>query len=114
MNEIYSNIIYVSNNYGLEQLENHIWHQLRERLNFIKPKNLIVGNIYFDLGNIIAQTRDVQTALESYEAAKEYGFESELIDQRIEKLENLALKAKPNQLKEDTKDFIRDNFKILF
>ena len=34
--------------------------------------------------------------------------------QRIAEFEKLALKAKPNQLKEDTKDFIWDNFKILF
>ena len=102
------------NNYDLEELQNHIWHQLRERTTFVKPENEIVGNIYFDLGNILAQTRDVQAALESFEAAKEYGFESDLMTQRIAKFEKLALKAKPNQLKEDAKDFIRDNFKILF
>ncbi|MBL4669252.1 MAG: tetratricopeptide repeat protein [Flavobacteriales bacterium] len=102
------------NSYELEQLQSHIWHQLRERSNFVKPKNRIVGNIYFDLGNIIAQTRDVQAALESFEAAKEYGFESELMHQRNKEFEILALKAKPSQLKEDTKDFIRDNFKVLF
>jgi hypothetical protein len=102
------------NNYKLEQLQSHIWNQLRERSNFVTPKNKIVGNIYFDLGNIIAQTRDVQAALESFEAAKEYGFESELMHQRNKELEILALKAKPSQLKEDTKYFIRDNFKVLF
>ncbi len=102
------------NNYNLEELQNHIWHQLRERTTFVKPENEIVGNIYFDLGNILAQTRDVQAALESFEAAKEYGFESELMTQRIAEFEKLALKAKPNQLKEDAKDFIKDNFKILF
>lgn len=102
------------NNYDLEELQNHIWHQLRERTTFVKPENEIVGNIYFDLGNILAQTRDVQAALESFEAAKEYGFESDLMTQRVAEFEKLALKAKPNQLKEDAKDFIKDNFKILF
>lgn len=102
------------NNYDLEELQNHIWHQLRERTTFVKPENEIVGNIYFDLGNILAQTRDVQAALESFEAAKEYGFESDLMTQRIAEFEKLALKAKPNQLKEDAKDFIKDNLKILF
>jgi tetratricopeptide (TPR) repeat protein len=102
------------NNYDLEELREHIWHQLRERTTFVKPKNTIVGNLYFDLGNVLAQTRDVQAALESYESAKEYGYESKLMTKRINEFEKLALKAKPNQLKEDAKDFIRDNFKILF
>lgn len=102
------------NNYNLEELQNHIWHQLRERTTFVKPENEIVGNIYFDLGNILAQTRDIQVALESLEAATEYGFESDLMTQRIAEFEKLALKAKSNQLKEDAKDFIKDNFKILF
>ncbi|MEQ8219199.1 MAG: tetratricopeptide repeat protein [Arenibacter sp.] len=102
------------NQYDLEEFKNHIWHQLKERTTFVKPENEIVGNIYFDLGNILAQTRDVQAALESYKAAKEYGFESELMTQRIAEFEKLALKAKPHQFQEDTKDFIKDNFKILF
>lgn len=95
--------------YDLMKLQQHIWHQLRERTTFVKPKNLIVGNIYFDLGNVLAQTTDVQAALESYAAAKEYGFESELMEQRIDELEVLALKAKPNQLLEDLKDSVSKN-----
>ncbi len=100
--------------YDLKELREHIWHQLRERTTFVKPKNTVVGNIYFDLGNVLAQTRDVQAALESYEAATEYGFESELMNKRIKEFEKLALNAKPNQLIEDAQYFIRDNFKVLF
>jgi tetratricopeptide (TPR) repeat protein len=102
------------NKYDLEELRNHIWHQLSERTTFVKPQNEIVGNIYFDLGNVLAQTSDVQAALESYAAAKEYGFESELMNLRIKEFEKLASKAKPHQLKEEAKDFIKYNFKILF
>jgi len=99
--------------YNLEELKHHIWHQLKERTTFVKPKNEIVGNIYFDLGNILAQTNDVQAALESYEAAKMYGFDSELMNRRSKTFEKLAFKAKPYEQLEDLKDFIRDNFKIL-
>jgi len=99
------------NKYDLEEIQNHIRHQLKERTVFVKPKNVIVGNIYFDLGNILAQTRDVQAALESYEAAKEYGYESELMTSRIETLTKLANKA---ERKGKIIDFIKHNFKTIF
>ena len=103
-----------SKKYDLEKLKIHIWHQLQERTTFVKPKNKIVGNIYFDLGNILAQIRDVQTALESYEAAIEYGFESDLMNLRIKELNRLAAKAESSQLKEGLEDFLKSNVKILF
>jgi len=98
---------------NLGELEEHIWHQLRERTTFVKPKNEIVGNIYFDLGNVLSQTSYIQAALESYEAAKEYGFESELMNRRVEEFEKLALKAKSKQSKKDLKDFILPFFGLL-
>lgn len=101
------------NKYDLNKLSEHIWHQLKERSNFVNPKNKIVGNIYFDLGNILAQTVDVQTALQSYEAAKEYGFESALMDQRILEFEKLAKKAIPNETVEKLKTFLKKHFSII-
>ena len=100
--------------YNLEELKTHIWHQLRERLRFIRSPNKIVGNIYFDLGNTIAQEINVQTALESYAAAKEFGFESKLMEQRVLEMEKLALKAVPSQSVENIKEFIGGNFNTLF
>lgn len=94
------------NNYNLEELKEHIWHQLRERTIFVKPENTIVGNLYFDLGNILAQTTDVQAALESYEAAREYGFESELMNVRISELKSLAKRAEWTQA---TTGFLKQN-----
>lgn len=99
------------NDYDLNELENHIRHQLSERSNFVKPENKIVGNIYFDLGNILAQTLDVQSALESYEAAKEYGFETEILNQRIVALEKLTTKATDQK---NFIDFVKNNFIFLF
>ncbi|WP_196889855.1 tetratricopeptide repeat protein [Aureivirga sp. CE67] len=94
------------NNYDLEKLKDHIWHQLRERTAFVKPRNIIVGNLYFDLGNILAQIRDVEAALESYEAAREYGFESELMNDRISEFKSLAKKAERT---EATIGFVKQN-----
>lgn len=101
------------NKYDLNKLSGHIWHQLEERSNFVKPENKIVGNIYFDLGNILAQTVDVQTALQSYEAAEEYGFESALMDKRILEFKKLAQKAIPNETVEKLKSFLKKHFNII-
>lgn len=102
------------NKYDLDQLHEHIWHQLSERTSFVKPKNEIVGNIYFDLGNILAQTRNLESALESYEAAKEYGFQSELMNQRVATLEKMTTPAKIQNAREESKNFIMRNFEIFF
>lgn len=95
-------------NIDLENIEDQIYHQLEERLQFIEPKNLIVGNIYFDLGNIYALTKNVEAAIECYDEANKFGFESELmnirrnefvkiadgIDEKINKLQNSHIKVK--------------------
>ena len=101
-------------NYDLAELQEHVWHQLEERTFFVKPQNEIVGNIYFDLGNILAQTRDVQAALESYEAAKTYGFHSKLLEKRIRKLKRLDSKAGRYEIRDDLLRFIQDNFVFFF
>lgn len=99
------------NKYDLSELQRHIWLQLHERLKFVKPRNEIVGNLYFDFGNILAQTSNVQSALESYEAAREYGFESELMNKRTEAFEILDRKA---ELKGNFYEFVKDNVMVLF
>jgi hypothetical protein len=63
------------------------------------------------LGNILAQTRDVQAALESYEAAKEYGYESELMIRRIDEFNKLAKKA---ERKGKFMHFVKNNYKTIF
>lgn len=96
-------------NYDLRKLRNHIAHQLRERTRFVKPKNYTVGNIYFDYGNVIAQTRDVESALQSYDAALEYGFENSIISQRVSKLKKISTFKKLKIYKEEPREFLRDN-----
>ncbi len=99
-----------NNAYDLNVLLNHVKHQLRERTVFVKPKNKIVGNIYFDYGNMMALERDVETALESYKAAKEYGYSSELMDKRIKAMTLLILEATPSLFLGDVKDFLKKHF----
>lgn len=81
--------------YNLKQLAFHIEHQLKERITFVKPKNSIVGNIYFDLGNIFAQIYNVEAGLGCYYQAKKYGFDSDLLETRIKTLEKLSQNSKP-------------------
>jgi len=87
--------------YDLAELAQHLRYQLKERISFVPPPNLIVGSLYFDLGNVLAQTQDVETALVSYREAQKYGFTSALMSQRIEAFEELALKAVEKQNKRD-------------
>ncbi|UTW61586.1 tetratricopeptide repeat protein [bacterium SCSIO 12741] len=77
----------------LIELRDHLTIQLKERGYFVKPPNWIVGNIYFDYGNVIAQTLNVEAALESYEEAAKFGFHSPLMEKRENALQSLAWRA---------------------
>lgn len=101
------------NEYDLRELERHIEHQLRERTTFVKPKNQIVGNLYFDYSNIVAQTLNVESALESYALAQEYGFESELMTARIEAFEEMTGKAERLNLEENAKKYVSLNSEVI-
>lgn len=76
------------NDVKLAKLQDHIEHQLKERGNFVKPKNLIVGSLYNDLGDIMLLQKKLDEAEEMYSHAKEYGFESDLMNQRIDYILN--------------------------
>ncbi|HEY3401895.1 MAG TPA: tetratricopeptide repeat protein [Ohtaekwangia sp.] len=78
---------------NLEELEKQIRFQLSERMAFVKPKDVIVGQILFELGNVTALTHDVQTALAAYALAHDYGFESDLMSSRNLLFRVLAFKA---------------------
>ncbi len=83
----------IKTNTPLRDLEDQISFQLSERITFVKPKDIIVGQLYFNLGNIMAITKDVQTALIAYNLAKEYGYNSALMEKRISAFTFLAYKA---------------------
>jgi hypothetical protein len=51
-----------------------LYYQLNERVSFVKPKDKIVAQLLFDLGNISYLMREKEEAAETYKLAKEYGF----------------------------------------
>ena len=64
---------------NIVQVETQLYIQLVERMTFIKPKDPVVGRLLFDLGNVCAITKDLKSAIDIYQKAREYGFNSDLI-----------------------------------
>jgi tetratricopeptide (TPR) repeat protein len=78
---------------NLAEIEAQIRFQLGERMTFVKPKDIIVGQLLFDLGNISAIIHDLETSLELYALAKEFGYSSDLMEKRMQKFSSMTLKA---------------------
>lgn len=84
-------------------LRNHIYYQLNERLQFVNPKDLIVGKLLFELGNIVSLTDNITASLNLYRSAKAYGFDSSLMQKRYQyffKIEDQSLKEHNKSLHE--------------
>ena len=70
--------------YTVEEIQNAIIHQLKERLVFVKPKELIVADLLFTLGIIDAHTEILESSIKILTFSQQYGFtDSILIDQTI-------------------------------
>ncbi|MEO0471218.1 MAG: tetratricopeptide repeat protein [Bacteroidota bacterium] len=85
------------NQYQLDSLAVYIQHQLQERSFFIKAPNEIVGNLYFDFGNVVAQQWSIEAGIEAYKEAKRFGFMSPLLDDRHEALKVLSFSREIKQ-----------------
>ena len=94
------------NNLDLQNLRDHLYDQLNERMSFIKPKDPIVAQLLFDLGNVSALTRDATSGLQIYQSAKDYGYTSDLFDKRLSYFEKLQLKA---DFRNNTERWAKDN-----
>jgi tetratricopeptide (TPR) repeat protein len=81
------------NNLDLKNLGDQLYDQLNERMSFIKPKDPIVAQLLFDLGNILALRANATSGLQVYQTAQEYGYSSELFDKRLSYFEKLQFKA---------------------
>lgn len=68
----------------LQLLKMQLYYQLNERISFVKPKDKIVAQLLFDLGNLAFLTNQKEDAMEDYEMAKEYGFESPVLNERLQ------------------------------
>jgi hypothetical protein len=67
----------------LDTLAKGLFFQLHERMSFVEPKEKIVAQLLFDLGNVMLLQGEYKDALEVYHKAELYGFEGELIEMRI-------------------------------
>jgi tetratricopeptide (TPR) repeat protein len=75
----------------LDKLAKALYFQLNERVSFIKPKDKIIAQLLFDLGNVELLRKHNRDAITDYELAKLYGYEAPLVDKRIEFLRNEVL-----------------------
>lgn len=66
----------------LKGLREQIYYQLNERMSFVEPKDKIVAQLLFDLGNISYLLKDKEGANEVYELSKEYGFDDPILEKR--------------------------------
>ena len=60
-----------------------IYYQLNERISFVKPKDKIVAQLLFDLGNASFLAGENEEAVEDYKLAEKYGFEDHILNERI-------------------------------
>lgn len=68
----------------LFNLKDALYFQLNERITFIKPEDKIISVLLFELGNIATiQGFDPQSSVEVYELSKKYGFQSNLLNERL-------------------------------
>lgn len=63
-----------------------LYYQLNERITFIQPKDKIVAQLLFDLGNIEFLLGNYSEAVDDYRKARSYGFSSTLLKERIKHL----------------------------
>ncbi|TWI81632.1 tetratricopeptide repeat protein [Lacibacter cauensis] len=73
----------------LTKLLNALYYQLNERVSFVKPKEKIIAQLLFDLGNVAFLLGNLDDAVTDYELAKKYGFSGQLIESRIKEASRL-------------------------
>jgi tetratricopeptide (TPR) repeat protein len=78
---------------NVRELNKQLYFQLIERMSFIKPKDPVIAQLLFDLGNTTALTTDATGGLQVYRVAQEYGYSSELFTKRKEHFEDLQFWA---------------------
>lgn len=82
-----------SGNKHLWEIRQQIYSQLTERMSFIQPKDPVIGRLLFDLGNVTALDKNVEGALQVYEKARAYGYNSDLFNKREKNFKSLQFKA---------------------
>ncbi len=76
--------------YGMNEIADAIFYQLRERMIFVKPPDPVVADLLFTLGEIEGRIKIVESAIKSFELANEYGFpHRDVITGKIERHEQM-------------------------
>jgi hypothetical protein len=74
----------------MEEIISGVDYQLNERLKFVNPPDPIVGDLLFDLGNLVALAEVAEKAVPLYEFAEEYGVrDPTLTGRRVEHFRSL-------------------------
>lgn len=91
---------------NLEMLRLQLYYQLSERMSFVKPKDPVIAQLLFDLGNVCSMTTDVKSGLQVFLSAKAYGYTSSLFDRRQAYFERLQFKA---DLRNKSEGWVKEN-----
>lgn len=67
----------------IDRIYKSIFFQLNERISFIKPKDKIVAMLLFELGNLSIIKKEYKNAKDLFKKSKEYGLESDLLNKRM-------------------------------
>ncbi|MBC7487473.1 MAG: tetratricopeptide repeat protein [Cytophagaceae bacterium] len=96
---------------ALRSLTEDIFHQLLERMKFIKPKDEMMAILLFEYGNLVALTDDATSSYRVYSIAKAYGYSSELFDKRYDYSKKLQLKIEAYENKISVQQEVNKNKK---
>lgn len=66
----------------LQDLKQSLYYQLNERVSFVKPKEKIIAQLLFELGNIAYLLGDKVEAYDNYKLAESYGFADDVLKER--------------------------------
>lgn len=94
----------------LHRIAMQLYHQLSERISFIQPKDPVVAQLLFDLGNMFAITQNVHIALDTYESAEKYGYTSDVMEKRKAYFIKLKKKADVKNNVSAAIDEVQSNF----
>lgn len=85
----------------LQELRQSLYYQLNERVSFVKPKEKIIAQLLFELGNIAYLLGDKVEAYDNYKLAESYGFANDVLKEREKlSLDSITNKTEKKVIKE--------------
>ncbi|WP_035695081.1 tetratricopeptide repeat protein [Flavobacterium soli] len=79
-----------------EKLSKSIYYQLNERISFIKSEDPIIALLLFELGNLAMLESEFLQANQIFKMAKDYGYQSVLLEKRISFINGYLANKKEN------------------